>query len=243
MIGKIVRMMNKILFPNTCDSESYVKYLISKGAKIGENTRFIAPKKCNVDVARAEYISIGENCCLSMCAILAHDYSWYVMADAYHDVLPDPGGEVRIGNNCFIGYHAIILKDTVIGDNVIIGAGAVVKGKIPSRTVWAGVPAKQICTLDEYYKKRMDSRITDAFKRYEIVERTKKPTINDMGAFSFLFLKRTEENYEKYIGSIEFNGIYQNERLKSEFFNSQPSFEGFEEFVKSYKANVKNDIA
>lgn len=240
MREKIIKILNKILFPNTCDSKSYVKYLVSKGAKIGENTRFIAPKKCNVDVARAEYISIGKNCCLSMCAILAHDYSWYVMVDAYHDILPDPGGEVRIGNNCFIGYHAIILKDTVIGDDVIIGAGAVVKGRIPSRTVWAGVPAKQICTLDEYYKKRENARTTDAFKRYEIVERTKTPTIKDMGAFAFLFLARTEENYEKYIGTIEFNGIYQNKRLKKEFLNSQPRFGSFDEFVKSYKSSAGN---
>ena len=154
--------MNKILlnilhprrmFSHDCDNEHFVKYLISKGAKIGKNTRFISPKNCVIDPGRIDYIQIGDNCCLSRVTILAHDYSWYTFLEAFDDVVPDPGGEVIIGNNCFIGYDACILKGTTIGDNVIIGARAVIKGIIPSNTVWGGCPAKQICTLESYSKK------------------------------------------------------------------------------------------
>lgn len=36
---------------------------------------------------------------------------------------------VKIGNNVWIGANTIILRGTEIGDNYVIGAGCVVKGK------------------------------------------------------------------------------------------------------------------
>lgn len=44
-------------------------------------------------------------------------------------------GEVYIGNNCWIGAGAIILRNTHIGDGTVIGAGTVVKGDIPPHSV------------------------------------------------------------------------------------------------------------
>lgn len=37
-----------------------------------------------------------------------------------------------------------------IGSHAVIGAGSVVTKDVPAETVWAGVPARQICTLREY---------------------------------------------------------------------------------------------
>lgn len=50
----------------------------------------------------------------------------------------------RIGNNVLIGINSTILHDTEIGDNCIIGAGAMVgQGlKIPGNSFVAGVPAR-----------------------------------------------------------------------------------------------------
>lgn len=44
-------------------------------------------------------------------------------------------GEVKIGNNCWIGSNVIILKGADIGDNCVIGAGAIISGKIPDNTL------------------------------------------------------------------------------------------------------------
>lgn len=52
-----------------------------------------------------------------------------------------------IGNNVFIGSGAVIRSSMVIGDNVKIGANAVVTHNIPSNTVVGGVPAKIIKVL------------------------------------------------------------------------------------------------
>lgn len=47
-------------------------------------------------------------------------------------------GKVTIGNNCFIGMNTVILKGTTIGDNVIIGAGSILREKYLSNSVIAG---------------------------------------------------------------------------------------------------------
>lgn len=54
---------------------------------------------------------------------------------------------ITIGRNCFIGCNALILKGTVLGDNCVVGAGAVVSGKFEPNSVIAGNPAKVIRVL------------------------------------------------------------------------------------------------
>ena len=226
-----IKHPGSVFRPTTWCNDAYVEFLRSKGAIIGSGTRFISPVNCNVDIGRADYITIGSNCCLSFATILAHDYSWYTLLDSCHEILPDSGGKVSIGNNCFIGYQALILKGTTIGNNCIIGARSVVKGNVPSNTVWAGVPARQICTIDEFYKKRKNDAVKDALYRRDHIRNTKKrdPHMADMGFFGFLFLERTEKNYDIYLKELEFNGIKDCPPVRYHFFNSDPimSFECF----------------
>ena len=41
---------------------------------------------------------------------------------------------VKIGKHCWRGANAVILRGTELGDNCVVGAGAVVKGKYPAGT-------------------------------------------------------------------------------------------------------------
>lgn len=50
----------------------------------------------------------------------------------------------HIGNNVIIGANAVILGDIKIGNNVTIGAGAVVLSDVPDNCIAVGVPAKLI---------------------------------------------------------------------------------------------------
>lgn len=40
-----------------------------------------------------------------------------------------------------------------IADNVIVGAGSVITKDVPAGVVVAGIPARIICTIQEYYEK------------------------------------------------------------------------------------------
>lgn len=53
-------------------------------------------------------------------------------------------GSVLIKHDSWIGAGAIILPGITIGEGSIVGAGAVVTKKVPSKTVVVGVPAKAI---------------------------------------------------------------------------------------------------
>ena len=57
--------------------------------------------------------------------------------------------EVRIGNDVWIGANVCVLPGVTIGDNVIIGAGAVVNKDIPDNSMAAGVPAKVIKKIEK----------------------------------------------------------------------------------------------
>jgi carbonic anhydrase/acetyltransferase-like protein (isoleucine patch superfamily) len=55
---------------------------------------------------------------------------------------------VNIGKRCWIGANAVILPGVQLGDDVIIGAGAVVTKSFPSGSVIAGVPAQVVSVRD-----------------------------------------------------------------------------------------------
>src|SRR5690606_23251584 len=96
-------------------------------------------------------IKIGNNVTISReVMLLTHDYSITTALAATGKRIERHEGElffsapIKIGNDCFIGAKASILPGTVIGNNVIVGAGAVVKGRIPDNSMVIGNPAKII---------------------------------------------------------------------------------------------------
>ncbi len=54
---------------------------------------------------------------------------------------------IRIGKRCWIGMNAVILPGVTLGDNVIVGAGAIVTSSFPAYSVIAGNPARLIRQL------------------------------------------------------------------------------------------------
>lgn len=64
------------------------------------------------------------------------------------------GGAPKIGSNVILFSGARVIGDITIGDNCVIGAGAVVTKDVPSGCVAAGVPAKVISQKGEDITKR-----------------------------------------------------------------------------------------
>ena len=73
-----------------------------------------------------------------------------------------------VGNNVLIGMGAIVMDNVEIGDNCLIGAGAVVlEGtKVPSGSVFAGVPAKKVKDISPELLKGEVERIAGNYLMY-----------------------------------------------------------------------------
>lgn len=63
-----------------------------------------------------------------------------------HDFCRALNQDTYIGKRCFIGANAIIMAGVKIGDEVIVGSGAIVTKDVPSNCIVAGNPAKVIKT-------------------------------------------------------------------------------------------------
>ena len=63
-------------------------------------------------------------------------------------------GCIEIMDNVFIGTNVTILNNVRIGPNAIVAAGAVVTKDVPENSVVGGVPARYICSFDEWLEKR-----------------------------------------------------------------------------------------
>lgn len=84
-------------------------------------------------------IRIGNGCLINLNSTIGNDS---VLGDF---VECSPGvnisGNCKIGNYCNLGTNALILPKIKIGDNVIVGAGAVVTKDMPDNCLIMGMPA------------------------------------------------------------------------------------------------------
>ena len=72
-------------------------------------------------------------------------------------------GCIEVMDNVFIGSGTRILYNIRIGTNVIIGSDSLVTKDIPDNSVYAGVPARFICTFNEYVEKH--KKYSEDFKK------------------------------------------------------------------------------
>ncbi len=102
-----------------------------------------------LDPAHCELITIEDDVTFGpSVTVLCHDASMKKI------VGETTFGRVTIKANAFIGARAILLPDTTIGENSIIGAGAVVKGEIPDNEIWVGVPARRVSSIEEMKERK-----------------------------------------------------------------------------------------
>lgn len=103
-------------------------------------------------------ITIGKNVYITDGAkFLNHDGGTLL----FRNIVPDLEitKPINIGSDVYIGNNVIILPGVNIGNKVVIGAGAIVTKDVPDNSVIAGVPAKVIKTVNEYFEKLCEESI------------------------------------------------------------------------------------
>lgn len=147
-----------------------IKYAQLLGVKVGNGCEIYR----DVTWGSEPYlIEIGDNVRItSGCRFITHDGGLWVLRNMNKELKKaDLFGKIKIGNNVHIGLNVIIMPGVTIGNNCIIGCGAIVTKDIPDNSIAVGVPAKVIESIDEYYNKNK-SRI-DYTKGMTKEEKTK----------------------------------------------------------------------
>lgn len=105
--------------------------------RLGNNNYF----NRSMMIDSCNYIEIGNNNMFGPDVYMTDSNHTFGMGIDPHTV-PMKKGTVKIGNSCWIGAKAVILKDVELGDFCVVAAGAVVTRSFPSGSVIGGVPAK-----------------------------------------------------------------------------------------------------
>jgi len=139
-IGKNVNIIEPVnlygcVIGNNCFIGPFVE--IQKNVLIGDGTR--VQSHCFI----CDGVTIGKHCFIGHGTIFTND----LFADSpnFENWIRR---ETKIGNDVRIGSNVTLLPITV-GDNAIIGAGAVVTKDVPAKCVVAGNPAKEVRKIED----------------------------------------------------------------------------------------------
>jgi len=147
MIKKI-RFLYEAIYSRIISKKTLAKSL---GVEFGEHCDFMTRSWGSEPylIKMGDYVTTSSGV-----KFVTHDGSMRVLRQVYPECNKmDYIAPIIIGNNVFIGMDSIILPSVTIGDNVIIGAASLVKGELKSNSVYAGVPARYICSIEEYKEK------------------------------------------------------------------------------------------
>lgn len=123
--------------------------LIRDQVEIGDNAVIMMGAVINIGA------EIGAGAMIDMGAVLggraivgknSHIGANAVLAGVIEPASAQP---VKIGDNVIVGANAVVLEGVQVGDNAVIGAGAVVTKDVAAGTVVAGVPAKILKVKDQ----------------------------------------------------------------------------------------------
>ncbi len=218
----------------TSSSKKYIQYLRKKGVNIGNGTIFINPRSVQIDITRPELLEIGSNVLIHRGTVLmTHDFASRAFVTRYNEFIPSHS-KIKIGNNVWLGEHVTILKGVTIGDNVIIGYGAVVTKSIPSNSVAVGFPAKVISTFDDYFIRRKEQYVNEALEYAQCILNTgREPTIDDFYDDYPCFVDG--HNYQEY--NYPYYKIFTKEQFEKWKQNHHAVFNGFDDFISYVKQN------
>jgi len=142
---------SKIVFGDFCNCSVNI-FLNSKGSiKVGDYV-FMNSVYMRIDY----HLEIGSHCLFGpnvtiwdtkshpLSPELRHNQCEYIATTGKIDSYEAGGGDIKIGNDVWIGMNSVILGGVNIGNGAVIAAGSIVTKDVPEKSLVGGSPARFI---------------------------------------------------------------------------------------------------
>ena len=221
--------IKELVLGHRASSEAYINFSRKQGIKVGTNVKLYRPFNTTIDFQNPHLLTIGNDVQITgPVTILTHDYSWSVLKKnmAIFMVIRE---RLKQEITYLLDGGATILGGSHVGNNVIIGANAVVSGIVEDNSVYAGNPAKKIMSLADFKAKREKRQLSEAkayvreYKlRFGVIPPESKLT-------EYFFLFKKNDDVKTFHEMLTLMGNYENSVKELEVH--KPAFNNYEEFI------------
>ena len=139
LLLKILKVLQRKVLEQA-SSKMRIKYLRKQGVKIGQDCRIYSMSFSTEPFL----IEIGNNVAISAGTEFITPDGSVVIFKKDKEIDGQVFGKIKIGNSVFFGINCLILYNTTIGNNCVVGAGSVVRGQFPDDSVIFGNPARVV---------------------------------------------------------------------------------------------------
>ncbi|ROT01815.1 acyltransferase [Muribaculaceae bacterium Isolate-037 (Harlan)] len=153
-----LKLLKKLYWKYIKGPEAYARYL---GVNIGDDC-FIATYNWS---SEPYLITVGNHVQITSNVYLHTHGGAHVVRSVYPNF--DVFGKIVIEDWSYIGAGSQIMPGVTIGAGSLIAAGSIVTKSVPPKEVWGGVPARRICSVDEYIKHNLPYNLNSKGMDYE----------------------------------------------------------------------------
>ncbi len=134
-----------------------VRVTIGDGCRLNKRVRFAGPGVVTIGpgsllngswIGCWTTVTVGAGSLLSDCELVDNTFHNLDPARRHEPASPSTRAPITVGDNVWIGAGALVLKGVTIGRDSVVGAAAVVREDVPERVVVIGNPQQIVKRFD-----------------------------------------------------------------------------------------------